>query len=58
MATIFQTFLNAFSGMKMFEFQIEFDWHFLQMVQLAVVQQWLIKEGLGAEQATSHYLNQ
>ena len=58
MAAIFQTtFSNAFSLMKMFKFRLIFRWILFLMVQLTVSQHWL-RKGLGADQATSHYLNQ
>ena len=50
------TFSNAFSWMKSFVFWIKFNLH-LFLVQLIVGQYWF-RWWLGAEQATSHYLNQ
>ena len=58
MANIFQTtFSNAFSWMKIFEFRIKFDWNFFLKIQLTKSQHWF-RYWLGAEQASSHYLNQ
>ena len=58
MAAIFQTtFSFTFSWIKMFEFRIRFHWNSFLRVKLAILQHWLIY-WLGADQATSHYLNQ
>ena len=58
MAAIFQTtFSNAFSWLKMFEFQLRFHWILFPGVQLTIFQHWL-RSWLGTSQATSHYLNQ
>ena len=58
MAAISQTTLwNAFSWMKMLEFPIKFHWSFFIRVQLTISQHWF-RWWLGADQATSHYLNQ
>ena len=58
MAAIFQTtFSNAFSWKKMFEFRLKFHWSLFPGVQLTILQHWL-RQWLGADQATSHYLNQ
>ena len=58
MVTNFQTtFSNAFSWMKMFKFRLRFHWSLFPRVQLAIFQHWF-RYWLGAEQATSHYLNQ
>ena len=55
MAAILQTiFSDAFSWMKSFVFWLKFLWCLFLMIQLTIIQYWL----LGAEQATSHYLNQ
>ena len=51
------TFSNAFSWMKIFEFQIQFDWSLFLRVQLTIIQHGF-RWWLGAEQATRHYLNQ
>ena len=58
MADIFRTiFSNAFSWMNCFEFPIKFDWSLFLRVQLTITQHWF-RWWLGAEQTTSHYLNQ
>ena len=59
MATIFQTtFSNAFSWMKVFEFQFRtFHWSLFPRVQLTIFQHWF-RKWLGSVQATSHYVNQ
>ena len=58
MAAISQTtFSNAFSWMKMFELSLIFHWRLLTRVQLTIYQHWF-GLWLGAEKATSHYLNQ
>ena len=58
MAAIFQTtFSNAFSRMKMFKFRLRFHWSLFPRVQLTIFQHWF-RWWLGADQATSHYLNQ
>ena len=58
MVNIFwKTFSNAFSWMKMYEFQLRFHWRLFLRVQLTVSQHWF-KQWLGADQATSHCLNQ
>ena len=51
------TFSNAFSLMKMFEFQLKFHWSLFPRVQLTIFHHWF-RSWLGADQATSHYLNQ
>ena len=48
---------HAFSWMKMFEFQLKFHWSLFLRFQLTIFQHWL-RLWLGADQATSHYLNQ
>ena len=56
MADIFQTTIsNAYSWMKMYEFRLK--WSLFLMVQLKIVHHWF-RWWLGADQATSHYLNQ
>ena len=50
-----RTLSNEFSWMKMVEFRFELHWNLFPGVQLTVKQHWF---GLGAEQATSQYLNQ
>ena len=53
-----KTFSNEFSWIKMFELLLKFHWHSLSpWVQLTISQHWL-RQWFGAEQATSHYLNQ
>ena len=46
-----------FSSMKMFEFRLKFHWSLFQRVQLTIFQHWF-RWWLGADQATSHHLNQ
>ena len=48
---------NAFSSMKMFGFWSKFHWSLFPGVQLTKFQHWF-RSWLGAEQATSHCLNQ
>ena len=50
------TFSNVFSWMKRFVFWFEFHWKSFLGVQLSKSQHWL-RWWLGAEQATSHFLN-
>ena len=58
MAAIFQiTFSDAFSGMKMYRFQLRFHWRLFPRVQITIFQ-YLFRKWLGADQATSHYLKQ
>ena len=58
MAAISQTtFSDAFSSMKTYIFWFKFHWSLFLGVQLTIFQQWF-REWLGADQATSHYLNQ
>ena len=58
MADISQTTLsNPFSLMKIFEFRLKFHWSLFQRFQLTIFQHWF-RLWLGADQATSHYLNQ
>ena len=58
MAAIFQTtFLNEFSWTKMYKFRLKFHWSLFPRVQLTISQHWF-RWWLGADQATSHYLNQ
>ena len=52
-ATISQTFSNTFSWMKMCRFR----WSVFPSFELIAYQEWF-REWLGADQATSHYLNQ
>ena len=51
------TFSNAFSWMKILKFQLECHWNLFPRVQLIIFQHWF-RQWLGADQATSHYLNQ
>ena len=57
MATILQTFSNAFSWIKMYKFRLRFHWSFFPRVEFTIFQHWF-RWWLGAVQATSHYLNQ
>ena len=58
MDAIMQTpFSSAFPWMKMFEFRLKFHWSLFLRIQLTIFQHWL-RQWLGADQATSHYLNQ
>ena len=58
MAAISQTtFSNAFSWMKIYEFRLKFHWSLFPRVQLTIFQHWF-RQWLGADQATSHYMNQ
>ena len=51
------TFLNAFSWMEMYEFLLRFHWSLFPRFKLTILQHWF-QWWLGADQATSHYLNQ
>ena len=51
------TFSNAFSWMKTNEFRFRFHWSLFLRVQLTIFQHWF-RQWLGADQATSHCLNQ
>ena len=55
-ASIFLTFSNAFSWMKMYQFRSRFHWSLFARVQLIISQHWF-RWWLGAVQATSHYHN-
>ena len=58
MAAVFQTtFLNGFSWIKIYEFRLKFLWSLFLGAQLTIYQHWF-RKWLGADQATSHYLNQ
>ena len=58
MAASYQTtFWNASFWMKMFEFWLRFHWNLFLRFELAIFQHWF-RQLLGADQATSHYLNQ
>ena len=50
------TFLNAFSWIKINELCLEFHWSLFLRFELTIFQHWF--KWLGADQATSHYLNQ
>ena len=57
-AAILQTtFSNAFSWMKMYEPRFRFHWGLFLRFQLTIFQHWF-RQWLGADQATSHYLDQ
>ena len=51
------TFSNAFSWMKTYESWLISHWSLFLRVQLRIFQHWF-RSWLGADQATSHYLNQ
>ena len=54
---LFQTiFSNAFSWMKMYEFRLRFHWSSFLISLSTIFQHWF-RWWLGADQATSHYLN-
>ena len=58
MAAISQTTLsNAFSCMQVLEFRLKFHWSFFLRVKSTILQHWF-RYWLGADKATSHYLNQ
>ena len=58
MAAISQTtFSNEFSWMKMYEFRLTFHWSWFLGVQSTIFEHWF-RQWLGADQASSHYLNQ
>ena len=58
MAAIFQTtFSYAFSWTKMNDIRLKFHWSLFLRFQLTIFQHWF-RWWLGADQATSHYLNQ
>ena len=58
MAAISQTiFLEAFSRMKSFLFGLKLHWGLFLGVKLTISEYWF-RQWLGAEQATSHYLDQ
>ena len=58
MAAISQTtFSKTISWMKSFIFRFEFHWSLFLRVQLTIFRHWF-RWWLGADQATSHYLNQ
>ena len=45
MDTIFQTFSNIFSWMKIYKFQIRFHWSLFPTVQLTIFQDWFSDNG-------------
>ena len=51
------THSNTFSWMTMLKFRLEFHWNLFLRVQFTIFQHWF-RLWLGADQATSHYLNQ
>ena len=51
------TYSNTFSRMKMNEFHIGFPWSLFLRFELTIFQHWF-RYWLGADLATSHYLNQ
>ena len=58
MAAISQApFSNAFSWMKKYIFRLWFHWILFLRFELRIFQHWF-RSWLGADQATSHYLNQ
>ena len=58
MAAISQmTLSNAFSWMKIYAFWLRFHWSVFLRVKLTIFQLWF-RYWLGADQATTHYLNQ
>ena len=58
MAVIFQTtFSNAFSWIKMYEFQLRFHWSLFLSAQLKIFQHWF-RLWFGADPATSHCMEQ
>ena len=50
-------FLRAFSWIKMYAFWLKFHWSLFLRVQLTIFQH-MFRWWIGADQATSHYLNQ
>ena len=57
MAATFQTSSNAFLSMKIVVFWLKFHWIMFATVQFTIIQH-CFRQWLGAEQATSHCLNQ
>ena len=55
-AAISQTFSNTFLWIKKYEYRLKFHWSLFLRVQI-IFQHWF-RKWLGADQATSHYLNQ
>ena len=56
-AILLTTFSNVFLWMKKHEFRLKFQWNLFLRVQLTIFQHWF-RYWLGADQVTSHYLNQ
>ena len=56
-AILQRTFSKAFSWMKMLKLWLRFHWCLFRRVQLTIFQHWF-RSWFGADQATSHYLNQ
>ena len=56
-AVLKTVFLNAYSWMKLYEFILRFHWSLFLKVQLTYFKHWF-RNSLGADQATSHYVNQ
>ena len=50
-------YFDAFSWMKMYEFKLKFQWSLFLRVQVTIFRHWL-RDWLGADQATSHFLSQ
>ena len=50
-------FSRAFSSMKIVVFWLNFHWNMFPRIKLTIIQHWF-RYWLGADQATSHYLNQ
>ena len=57
MDAISQTFSNAFAWIKLYECRLRFHWILFLMFDLTIFRHWF-RKWLGADQATSHYLNQ
>ena len=51
------TFSNAFSWMKIYEFRLRYHWSLFLGFALMIIQHWF-RYWLGADQGTSHYMNQ
>ena len=51
------TFWNEISWMKMYEYRLKFHWSLFLRVKLTISHHWF-RLWLGADQATSHYLDQ
>ena len=58
MASILQmAFSNAFSWLKILEFQFKFNWKLFLSFHFTISQHWF-RQWLGTQQVTNHYLNQ